>query len=215
MLIVECCVGDFVMGCGTDKMYASLCGAMEREELAKDPRFLTNLDRCENYGALKPLIEAWTTTKTVKELEKIISGLSIPFGEILNIPQAAEHPQTKERNMLWNVYQSGMERTIRIPGTPIKIHGEADEPRKAAPLLGEDNASVFGELGYDAASVEDLENQYAKGSFFWNVWKWDIICWGEIETGGLRKAFVWRKFLFRLSCLPEELKRIIKTVMFP
>lgn len=155
--------GDFVMGCGTDKMYASLCGAMEREELAKDPRFLTNLDRCENYGALKPLIEAWTTTKTVKELEKIISGLSIPFGEILNIPQAAEHPQTKERNMLWNVYQSGMERTIRIPGTPIKIHGEADEPRKAAPLLDEDNASVFGELGYDAASVEDLENQYAEG----------------------------------------------------
>ena len=68
--------GDFVMGCGTDKMYASLCGAMEREDLAKDPRFLTNLDCCENYGALKPLIEAWTTTKTVKELEKIISGLN-------------------------------------------------------------------------------------------------------------------------------------------
>ena len=28
--------------------------------------------------------------------------------------------------MLWNVYQSGMERTIWIPGKPIKIHGEAD-----------------------------------------------------------------------------------------
>lgn len=188
--------GDFVMGCGTDKMYASLCGAMGREDLAKDPRFLTNLDRCENYGALKPLIEAWTTTKTVKELEKIISGLSIPFGEILNIPQAAEHPQTKERNMLWNVYQSGMERTIRIPGTPIKIHGEADEPRKAAPLLGEDNASVFGELGYDAASVEDLENQYAEGQLLLerlemghnllggdkNRWSTESICVEEIPV---------------------------------
>ena len=29
--------------------------------------------------------------------------------------------------------------------------------------MGEDDASVFGELGYDAASVEDLENQYAEG----------------------------------------------------
>lgn len=145
--------GDFVMGCGTDKMFAALSEAMGKAELADDPRFRTNLSRCENYGELKPMIEAWTKTKTVKELEEIISALKIPFGEILDIPQAAEHPQTKERNMLWEVYQPGMERNIRIPGTPIKIHGEADEPQKAAPILGEDNALVYGMLGYDAASL--------------------------------------------------------------
>ena len=151
--------GEFVMGCGTDKMYGALCGAMGRAELASDPRFLTNLARCENYGELKPMIEAWTTTKTVKELEEIISGLAIPFGEILNIPQAAEHPQTKERNMMWDVYQPGMERTIRIPGTPIKIHGESDEPQKAAPLLGEDNVNIFGALGYDAETITALASK--------------------------------------------------------
>lgn len=145
--------GDFVMGCGTDKMFAALSEAMGKAELADDPRFHTNLSRCENYGELKPMIEAWTKTKTVKELEEIISALKIPFGEILDIPQAAEHPQTKERNMLWEVYQPGMERNIRIPGTPIKIHGEADEPQKAAPILGEDNALVYGMLGYDDASL--------------------------------------------------------------
>lgn len=148
--------GDFVMGCGTDKMYAALCGAMGREDLVTDPRFVTNLDRCDNYSELKPMIEEWTTTKTVKELEVIISGLAIPFGEILTIPQTAEHPQTKERNMLWDVYQPGMERTIRIPGTPIKIHGEADEAQKAAPILGEDNASIYGQLGYSEADLAAL-----------------------------------------------------------
>lgn len=148
--------GDFVMGCGTDKMYAALCGAMGREDLATDARFLTNLDRCANYGELKPLIEAWTRTKTIGELEKIISDLSIPFGEILNIPQAAEHPQTKERNMLWEIYQPGMEKKIRIPGTPIKLHGEPDAPRKAAPLLGEDNISILGKMGYDAEAIGNL-----------------------------------------------------------
>ncbi|MBR4016145.1 MAG: CoA transferase [Anaerotignum sp.] len=148
--------GDFVMGCGTDKMFAALCDAMGKGELSADPRFDTNLHRCDNYAELKPLIEAWTATKTVKELEEIISGMQIPFGEILNIPQAAEHAQTKERNMLWEVFQPGMERHIRIPGTPIKIHGETDAPQKAAPLLGEDTAAILSALGYDAAAISDF-----------------------------------------------------------
>lgn len=146
--------GDFVMGCGTDKMFATLCDAMEQAELPKDARFDTNLHRCENYSILKPIIEAWTTTKTVKELEGIISSLKIPFGEILDIPQAAEHAQTKERNMLWEVFQPGMEQNIRIPGTPIKIHGEQDCIQKAAPVLGEDNAAVYGMLGYSDDALQ-------------------------------------------------------------
>lgn len=146
--------GDFVMGCGTDKMFAALCDAMAQAELPKDARFDTNLHRCENYGLLKPIIEAWTKTKTVKELEGIISSLKIPFGEILDIPQAAEHAQTRERNMLWDVFQPGMERNIRIPGTPIKIHGEQDCIQKAAPVLGEDNAAVYGMLGYSDDALQ-------------------------------------------------------------
>ena len=150
--------GDFVMGCGTNKMFAELCGAMGREELIEDPRFITNVARCENYLTdLKPIIEEWTTTKTVAEMEEIITGLKIPFGQILTIPEVAEHPQTKERNMLWNVYQPGMDREIRIPGTPVKIHGEEDVCQKAAPLLGEDNTAILTSLGYSEEQVAELK----------------------------------------------------------
>ena len=150
--------GDFVMGCGTNKMFAQLCGAMGREDLPSDPRFVTNVARCENYLTdLKPIIEEWTTTKTVAEMEEIITGLKIPFGQILTIPEVAEHPQTKERNMLWNVYQPGMDREIRIPGTPVKIHGEEDVCQKAAPLLGEDNTAILTSLGYSEEQVAELK----------------------------------------------------------
>ena len=152
--------GDFVMGCGTNKMFAELCGAMGREELIDDPRFCTNVARCENYlPELKSIIEEWTTTKTVAEMEEIITGLKIPFGQILTIPEVSEHPQTKERNMLWNVYQPGMDREIRIPGTPVKIHGEEDVCQKAAPQLGEDNATILATLGYSAEQVAALKEQ--------------------------------------------------------
>ncbi|MPN30690.1 Acetyl-CoA:oxalate CoA-transferase [bioreactor metagenome] len=147
------------MGCGTNRMFAGLCTAMGREDLIEDPRFKTNLDRCENYlKDLKPIIEEWTKTKTVAELEEIICGLSIPFGPILTIPEISEHSLIKERNMLWDVYQPGMEKTIRIPGSPIKIHGTEDKAQKGAPILGEDNVAIYTEvLGISSEEVKALE----------------------------------------------------------
>lgn len=133
---------------------------MGRPELITDPRYVTNVDRCDNYlPDLKSEIEAWTTTKTVDELEEIISGLKIPFGRIQTIPEAAEHPQTKERNMLWTVYQPGMNEEIRIPGTPIKIHGEPDECQKPAPQLGEDNEAILLSLGMTKEQVAALKEK--------------------------------------------------------
>ncbi len=151
--------GDFVMGCGTDKMFGLLCGAMGREDLITNPLYDTNIHRCENYlPGLKSIIEEWSTTKTVAELEEIIVGLGIPFGNILTIPEATEHPQLAARNMLWNVYQPGMDEEIRIPGTPIKMHGVPDKCEKAAPQLGEDNYKIYKEVaGLSDEQIEKLK----------------------------------------------------------
>lgn len=61
--------------------------------------------------------------------------------------------------MLWNVYQPGMNREIRIPGTPVKIHGEPDECQKPAPQLGEDNEAILTSLGWTAAQVAELKEK--------------------------------------------------------
>lgn len=149
--------GDFVMGTGVDDMFVRLAEVMGRPELSSDPRFATNIQRCYNYEELKPEIEKWTTTKTVAELEEIIVGIQIPFGNILNIGQAAEHPQIKARNMLWKIYQPGMDEEISFPGTPIKMEGVEDKCVKASPLLGEDNEKILSNLlGYSAEKIEQL-----------------------------------------------------------
>lgn len=147
---------QFVMGCGTDKMFAALCQAMGREDLITDPRYDTNEKRCDNYlPGLKATIEEWSTTKTVAELEEIIVACGIPFGPIMDIPQIAEHDLIKRRNMLWTVNQPGMDSDIRIPGSPVKFHGLPDEPRKASPQLGEDNDSVYSRIA--GLSVDKIE----------------------------------------------------------
>ena len=150
---------DFVMGCGTDKFWAALCTLMNREDLLDDPRYDTNLNRCNNYlPGLKATIEEWSTTKTVDELEDLFVGAGIPFGRIMSIPEITEHHLIKSRNMIWDVYQPGIDDTIRIPGTPIKLHGELDRIVKAAPLVGEDSEAILAEVaGYSAAEIAKLK----------------------------------------------------------
>lgn len=150
---------QFVMGCGTNKMFAALCGAMGREDLITNPLYDTNEKRCDNYlPGLKGIIEEWSTTKTVAELEEIIVACGIPFGPILDIPQIAEHDLIQRRNMLWTVNQPGMDGEIRIPGSPVKFHGLPDEPRKASPQLGEDNDDVYSRIaGLSADKIESLK----------------------------------------------------------
>ena len=152
---------DFVMGCGTDRMFENLCKAIDREDLLEDPRFKTNGLRCDNYlPDLKDEIEKFTKTKTYDELEELIVPMGIPFGAINDIPTIAESDLIAGRNMLWNVYQPGMEAEIRIPGCPIKFHGYEDKPEKAAPVLGEENAEIYGEMcGFDEEKLKELEEK--------------------------------------------------------
>lgn len=146
--------GSFVMGCGTDVMFCNLVNKMGRDDLAQNPLYSTNYQRCVNYGTLKPILNQWLSTKTVAECEEMLVSLGIPFGNILTIPQAAEHPQLRGRNMLWDVNQPGMNATIQMPGTPIKIHGMEDKCYKASPLLGEDNERILRSLGYSEDKIK-------------------------------------------------------------
>ena len=150
--------GMFVLACGTDGMFAKLCGLMERPDLLEDARYATNYDRCCNYAALKPEIERWSTTRTVDELEEAILAIGIPFGRIQDVEQVVKNPQTTARNMLWDVDQPGMGR-ITITGTPIKISYEEDKLIKAAPVMGEDNARILETLGYTPQDLAALSEK--------------------------------------------------------
>lgn len=150
--------GMFVLACGTDGMFNKLCKLMGRADLAEDARYATNYDRCNHYDTLKPEIEAWSTTKTVDELETEILNEGIPFGRIQNVEQVVKNPQTQARNMLWEVDQPGMGEIV-ITGTPIKISYEEDQLIKAAPLLGEDNLKILSSLGYSSEELTAFANK--------------------------------------------------------
>ncbi|MGR6836280.1 CaiB/BaiF CoA transferase family protein [Syntrophomonas erecta] len=148
--------GMIVMGVGTNAMWSRLCDLMGKPELVDDPRYKTNDDRCKNYiPDLKNIVESYTRTKTKAELEELMNGAGIPFGNIFSISEAANHPQLQSRNMLVEVEDPVLGR-IKIPGVPIKMHATPGTVVKAAPTLGQHNSEILSALGYSAEQVEAL-----------------------------------------------------------
>ncbi len=155
--------GLFVVACGTEVFWQSFCDVMGREDLKTDPKYSTMYERSKHYiGDLKDTIEAWTTTKTLDYLEDAIVKARIPFGRVRTLADCAEMDQIKERNMMWDVYDPDAGEIIRMPGSPIKIHGEDDNVSCAAPTLGQDNYKVLRDIaGY---SAEEIDKMRADGS---------------------------------------------------
>ena len=144
--IFEAADGQFVLVCGTQRFWRSLCSVMGQPELADDPRFADNKLRCEHPDELKTTIESWSRQHRLDELEELIVGAEIPFGRIADTKGACENPVIKRRHMLWEIDDPAMGGTISMPGTPNKIHGCEDRPLRPAPALGQHTDDILKEI---------------------------------------------------------------------
>jgi CoA:oxalate CoA-transferase len=142
--------GHMIIAAGNDLMYRRLCGALERPDLAEDPRYRTNDLRNRNHDALEPELEAELKKRGTAEWLATLDELGIPASGINNIEAVLAHPQVGPRNMLVEV-PDATTGTLRVAGNPIKVSGYADPPcREAAPDLDRDRAKLLAELGFGA-----------------------------------------------------------------
>ncbi len=153
--------GSFVMACGTNGFWSALCSIMGRQDLVEDPRFINNAKRCENYVSdLRDIIAQWAAQYTVGEMEELVVGAGIPFGQILTMDQVCQQDILLNRNMLWSIQDTGIGDEVRVPGTPIKMHGCEDRPVRSAPLIGEHTETILKNLLHmDAQEIAVLQEK--------------------------------------------------------
>ena len=148
--------GEYMIGGNGDTVFARLCAAMDRPELASDPRYATHIARGERQGELDALIAAWTGTMTVVELEALMIAHSVPAGRVYTGREMLADPHFVAREALAQVPHPELgEVTMQAPMP--KLSANPSTIRRAAPqTVGQDNAEVYGALGLDAAALADM-----------------------------------------------------------
>ena len=151
--------GRFVIGCGNDKLFALLCTkALDREDLLSDPRFDTNIHRCENHAALKPEIEKWSTQHTIAECVAIIDAAGVPVAPINMLGDVVKDEHIAGAREMFVHMHHPVIGDMTVPGNPVKLLDTKPDITRCAPDLGQDNKAVYGEmLGLTEGDLETLK----------------------------------------------------------
>jgi CoA:oxalate CoA-transferase len=131
-----------VIAVGNDAMFAKLCQALGRPDLASDPRFATNRERVSHVEELKSTVETVLGTNSAAHWVSVLEAAGVPCALIQNTAEAVDHVQTRARNM---IVRAG---NLQMAGNPIKLGSSVDSPtRRPAPGLDADGPRIRGEFG--------------------------------------------------------------------
>lgn len=156
--VYPCSDGEYLIGANQDAVFARLCNAMDRPELASDERYATHNARGNHLAELDDIIADWTRTLTVEHLEALMIAHSVPAGKIYRAPEMLEDPHFAAREALVEVDTPRWGK-IKMQNSFPKLSDTPGSIRTPAPTeIGQHNDEVYrGLLGLDDAEIERLK----------------------------------------------------------
>lgn len=152
--------GDVIIAAGNNKLFSILCEIMEQPELKNDSRFLDVKSRVANHDDLFEIVSTWTKKYSVEEIDKKLNDAGCPASIVNTIDRLVVDRQIAgTREMFPEIEQPGIGK-LQITACPQKLTRTKSYPRKAAPLLGEDNIDIYGKLlGFDENKIKELKEK--------------------------------------------------------
>lgn len=148
--------GYLALGVANNSLWERCCAALERSDLAKDPRYATEAARVENRATLVPLLNQVLAVRSGEDWMKRLEAVGVPAGRIRTVPEVCESEHLRARGMLVALPHAKAG-TVKMMGVPIRLHATPGRARTAAPVLGRDTDAVLTRvLGLRRADVQRL-----------------------------------------------------------
>jgi crotonobetainyl-CoA:carnitine CoA-transferase CaiB-like acyl-CoA transferase len=138
--------GEMILiGANQDSVFARLCRAMERPELAEDARYRDHAARGEHQQELDELIGRWTRTLAAERLLDILEANGVPAGRIYRAPDMLTDPQFAARDSIVAVAHKAFP-NLKMQNVAPKLSETPGRIRWHGPELGKHNDEVYREL---------------------------------------------------------------------
>jgi crotonobetainyl-CoA:carnitine CoA-transferase CaiB-like acyl-CoA transferase len=139
-----------------DAAFTALCGAMERGDLAADPRFATATARRSHEDALDAEIAAWTRRREAGLIEQRLQAHGVAASVVQDSVALCADPQLLHRGHFLTPSHPELGCTT-IEAPRLRLSRTPARRPEVAPTSGADTAYVLTELlGYDEARVTEL-----------------------------------------------------------
>lgn len=146
---------DVFIGVGNDRQFGAFAAAIDRHELAIDPRYCTNPARVANRSALRDIIDTQLRRLDGEQLCRELAAAGVPAGPVRSVADALRDPHTAHRNM--RVALDGYQGV----GIPAKLSRTPGQVTLRPPRFAEHSHEVMRQLGYPDALIAELAGKGA------------------------------------------------------
>ncbi|MBI4627373.1 MAG: CoA transferase [Candidatus Rokubacteria bacterium] len=133
------------LGVANNSLWERCCAALERPELAKDPRYATEAARVQHRDTLVPLLNEILGARPADEWMGRLEAAGVPAGRIRTVPEVCESAHLKARGMIVTLPHPKAKR-VTMMGVPIRLHGTPGRAAAAPPALGQHTDEVLRRL---------------------------------------------------------------------
>jgi benzylsuccinate CoA-transferase BbsE subunit len=135
---------------------------MDSEGLAGDLRGKKWDDegyRMRHLDHVVDVLSRWTRTHSKTELFELGQLMGFPWAPVSSPMEIADSPQLKARHFFIDMEHPETDPPLRYPSLPFKFSTGFTTKHQRAPLVGEDNAQVYGEeLGLSEKELDTLSS---------------------------------------------------------
>ena len=141
----------------TDGQWESLRIALGEPEWAADPALATAAGRVRAHDQIDTNLGEWCRARTADEIVERFWDAGVPVGKVTQPHRQPDLPQLAFRNFFEELEHPVIGRS-RYSTMPMRFsRGTGRIHERHAPLLGEHNEELLGELGLSTSEIDALE----------------------------------------------------------
>ena len=127
------------------KFWEGLLRAIDRPDLAKDPRFSMRSDRMKNYYALRAVLSEIFATGSRNEWLRSLQDNDVPAGPLNSLGEVFDDPQVQHLNMK-RILEHPTEGAISLVAGSYRMSATPLTIRTPAPALGQHTDDILGAI---------------------------------------------------------------------
>jgi len=155
--------GWLTVGAANQGNWERMVGAMGRQDLLDDPRFIDNPSRMKNLAALSDILGADIAMCSRADWLNRFEAAGVPAGPVLDVTEMHDDPHARARDMIPEPVHSKLG-PVKTIGAPIKFSKTPGGVLHGAPVYGEHTREVLLEYGYADEDIKAMISTRAVAS---------------------------------------------------